>query len=55
MYVFVLAPFAATHPHSPSTRTISAAYAALCGVETRRARCVDEADLCQSKGIQGYP
>jgi hypothetical protein len=25
--------------HSPSTRTISAAYAALCGVETRHARC----------------
>jgi hypothetical protein len=35
-------PGAFGHPrpsHSPSTRTISAAYAALCGVETRRARC----------------
>jgi hypothetical protein len=35
----VLAPFTAIHPHS---------------LETRCARCVDEADLCQSKGIQGY-
>ncbi|KAF8203210.1 hypothetical protein BJ912DRAFT_943247 [Pholiota molesta] len=38
MLAFVVAPSSPTRPHSPSTHTISVAYATLCGVETRRAR-----------------
>jgi hypothetical protein len=41
MLAFVLEPSSPTRSHSPSTRAIGAAYAALCGVETHRARCCD--------------